>query len=122
VVWDVAIAGDEVSAVKIDVKTICLYSSVMTLFNVRLSEDDAAKVRSLRREGVGFSQLVREALRSRYDSRKRQRKPSDVQRILDSIHARYPDPPDKQPRGFDLRDRKAVKKYLQEKIRRGKRR
>jgi len=87
----------------------------MRLFNVRLSDEDSAKVIALRREGVSFADMVREAVRSRYLRKMKTQKPKDVVAAIKAIHAKYPD--DLPPRPVNPHDRRAVQKYIAEKVR-----
>jgi hypothetical protein len=89
----------------------------MRLFNVRLSDDDSAKVMELRRKGVSFADLVREAVRTKYVRRRRAEKPKDIRAALEAIYAKYPDPPDLPPRPVNTLDRRAMQKYIAEKVR-----
>ena len=94
----------------------------MQTLSVTLSRDDAAKLRLLQKKGVRISNLVRTIIRNEYAIQKqiaqaKKRRPGDLIEKLKAIHAKYPDPPDLPPRSFDLRDRKAVQRYIAEKIR-----
>ncbi len=102
---------------KFDVKTICLYNNYMSLINVRVDPQLLAKARQLRKDGVNISQLFRQTIESAYAHRPRKRKPRDVKAAIDAIYAKYPDPPNKKPRGFDLRDRAAVREYIVNRVR-----
>ena len=90
----------------------------MRLFNVRLSDEDSAKVMQLRRDGVSFADLVREAVRTKFVRRRKPQKPKDIRAALEAIYAKYPDPPDLPPRQINTLDRRAVQKYIAERVRR----
>ena len=45
----------------------------MKLMNVRLDEKDVAKVEELRRRGIEFSSIVRDAVRTSYDEHVRRK-------------------------------------------------
>lgn len=91
----------------------------MALLNIRLSEADAQRVRSLRKQGVAISELLRETLRTEYERRKRRPlKPKDIQMALDAIDAAHPDPVDLPLRTVDPLDRQAVRKYIAARLRR----
>ena len=89
----------------------------MSLLNVRVDAQLLAKARQLRKDGVNISELFRQTIESAYALRPRKRKPQDIKAAIEAIHAKYPDPPDKKPRGFDLRDRAAFSKYIADRIR-----
>src|SRR4051812_32487660 len=89
----------------------------MRLFNVRLSEEDSARVLALRRDGISFADLVREAVRSKYVHRRKSQKPKDILAAIEAIHAKYPDPPDLPPRPVNPLDRRAVQKYIAARVR-----
>jgi hypothetical protein len=85
----------------------------MKLLNVRLDRDDARRAAELRRAGVQFSRIVRDATRAEYDQRigkrRERRQASDV---LAQIYAEHPDPPGLPRRRLDLRDRGAVRRAI----------
>jgi hypothetical protein len=89
----------------------------MKLVNFRLSDEDAAKVQVLREGGVRMSDLLRQAIRTAYVTRARPLPPpKEIRAILQKIQETYPDPPNLPPRGFDLRDRKAVSAHIAARI------
>lgn len=82
----------------------------MALMNVRLDEEDARRVSELRRAGVQISALVRKAIRTEHEQRVKGRpSPRAAAALLARIFADHPDAPDQPRRGFDLRDRRAVR-------------
>jgi hypothetical protein len=90
----------------------------MKLVNVRLSDDDAAKVADLRREGVELSEVVREAVRARHLALRPALSAKDVDPLLQSIYARHPlDAKDERP-VVDTTNRRAVQKFIRSKLRR----
>jgi hypothetical protein len=85
----------------------------MSLLNVRLSPEDAARVKELRRHGVQISRLVREALRAELEKRSNGHQ-RDLVAMVEAIHAKYPDPtprPSRPPRDRE-RFRKAAAKHF----------
>jgi hypothetical protein len=86
-------------------------SEAMALLNVRLDAEDARRVAELRRAGVQISGLVRQAIRAEHEKRvgKRTGGRAAAEAVLARINADLPDTPDVKPRGFDLRDRRAVR-------------
>jgi hypothetical protein len=85
----------------------------MKLLTVRLSAEDAERVKELRGRGVKISDLVRNAIAKESLPRERRiKKASDVNRVLEEIYAKYPDSPGRSSRGIDLTDRKAVARAL----------
>lgn len=92
----------------------------MKLLNVRLDAEDSSKVQALRRQGVQISELVRCAIRSEYERRRRALRPADVESMLQEIYAAHPVPADLPPRGFDVHDRRAFREAMARHVRGGK--
>ena len=90
----------------------------MKLVNVRLSDDDAAKVADLRRQGVELSEVVREAVRTRHSALRPALKPGDVRPLLDSIYARHPLEDDRERPAVETTDRRAVRRLIRKKLQR----
>jgi hypothetical protein len=82
----------------------------MALVNVRLDAEDARRVAELRRAGVQISSIVRRAIRAEHERRVGKRAGGRAAAdLLARIYADLPDTPDMAPRGYDLRDRRAVR-------------
>jgi hypothetical protein len=82
----------------------------MALVNVRLDAADARRVADLRRAGVQISGIVRQAIRAEHEKRVGKRPGGRAAAaVLARIYADLPDTPDVEPRGYDLRDRRAVR-------------
>ena len=82
----------------------------MALVNVRLDAEDARRVAELRRAGVRISTIVRQAIRAEHEKRLAKRAGGrTAAALLARIYADIPDTPDVEPRGFDLRNRRAVR-------------
>lgn len=92
----------------------------MKLVNVRLSEDDAAKVADLRRHGVELSEVVREAVRARHLALRPPLRPQDVGPMLEAIYARHPLEDEEQQPAVDATDRRAVRSLIRAKLRRAR--
>ena len=92
----------------------------MRLLNVRLGPDDAVLVKRLRRRGVEISKVVREAIRAAAGPN-RKLSARDVDRALDEIYARHPDPSGSAPLPVAARDRRALRAHVQERLRRTRR-
>ncbi len=93
----------------------------MALVNVRLDAEDVRRVAELRRAGVQISGIVRQAIRDEHARRVGKRGGGCAAlALLARIYADHPDTRDVRPRGFDLRDRRAVRAAV-EKRARGKR-
>jgi hypothetical protein len=91
----------------------------MALVNVRLDPEDARRVAELRRAGVQISGIVREAIRTEHERRVGGRTGRrEAAALLARIYADLPDTPDVSPRGFDLRDRRAVRAAVAKRARR----
>jgi hypothetical protein len=92
------------------------------LVNVRLSDDDAAKVADLRQHGVELSAVVREAIRARHLAVRPTLRPRDVRPMLEAIYARHPLDEDHDEPGVDTTDRRAMQQFIKTKLtRRGRR-
>lgn len=93
----------------------------MALVNVRLDAEDGRRVAELRRAGVQISSIVRQAIRAEHEKRVGKRTGGRAAAaLLARIYADLPDTPDVEPRGYDLRDRRAVRAAVRERA--GKRR
>ncbi len=89
------------------------------LLNVRLSEEDHAKVRALRAEGVELSKFVRSAIRAEFERRSgRGKGRGNARERLAQIHARHPLPADAPFHGIDTADRRAVSRFIEDRLRR----
>lgn len=89
----------------------------MKLVNVRLSDEDAAKVADLRRHGVELSEVVREAVRARHLAVRPPVRPRDVRALLDAIYARHPLAEEHERLAVDASDRRAVGRLIRKKLR-----
>jgi len=91
----------------------------MKLLNIRLSAEDAKIVARLRRQGVNISSFVRDALRSEDKRRQGSGKPLDVDRMLQEIYERNPEPAGYKPRAYNVHDsaqaRRAILDHLNRK-------
>jgi len=87
------------------------------LVNVRLDEQYLRKAARLRARGIALSDVVREAIDARYDQviRGGNRENPDV--VLGRIFERWPDPPDLEPREYDVHDRKQARAAIVKKLR-----
>lgn len=90
----------------------------MKLVNVRLSEEDAAKVADLRRQGVELSEVVREAVRARHLALRPPLGPGDVRPMLEAIYARHPLDDEHERPEVDTTDRHAVRELIRRKLQR----
>jgi post-segregation antitoxin (ccd killing protein) len=89
----------------------------MKLLNVRLDGHDARLATDLRKAGVQISRLVRDAIRTEHEQRigKRRKRPP-ARAIMARIYAEHPDPRGVPRRRVDLRDRKAVRRAITERL------
>jgi hypothetical protein len=102
----------------VDVKTSCHYIEAMALVNVRLDAEDARRVAELRRAGVRISTILRQAIRAEHERRVGKRVGGRAAAaVLRRIYADLPDTPDVEPRGYDLRDRRAVRAAIEKRAR-----
>jgi hypothetical protein len=105
----------------LDVKTVCIYVPLVKLVNVRLSDEDAARVADLRREGVELSEVVREALRARHLALRPPLHARDVRPMLDAIYDRHPLDEESERPPVDATDRRAVNRFIRAKLARRRR-
>lgn len=91
------------------------------LINVRLDEERLHKVQRLRENGVALSDLVREAIDTRFESLSKPTEPGAVKTAIAQIFEQYPDPPDLPRRTYDVHDRSAARAAIVRKLRRGRR-
>ena len=90
----------------------------MALVNVRLDAEDARRVAELRRAGVQISSIVRQAIRAQHERQVGKRAGGRAAAtLLARIYADLPDTPDVEPRGYDLRDRRAVRAAVERRAR-----
>src|SRR5437868_8828560 len=75
------------------------------LINVRLDERRLQRVRRLRAKGISISDLLRDAIDRQYEEITKQRKPRDIESMLQELYAQYPDPADLPDQG----DRKSTR-------------
>jgi hypothetical protein len=93
----------------------------MTLLNVRLDAEDARRASALKRAGVQLSRIVREAIRAEHDRRLGSERTGRAARdIMAQIYADCPDPPDLPARSYEVSDRKAAKRAIVRKLRKGR--
>ncbi|MBV9946075.1 MAG: hypothetical protein JOZ69_04415 [Myxococcales bacterium] len=88
----------------------------MKLVNVRLSDEDAAKVADLRRHGVELSEVVREAVRARHLALRPPLRPGDVRPMLEAIYARHPLEEEQERPVVDSSDRRAMHRLIRKKL------
>jgi len=86
------------------------------LINVRLDDEHLRKVRVLRHKGVVLSDLVREAIDSKFRAVAEIEQPRDVKRMIDRLFEQYPDPVDLPPRAYDVHDRRAARAAIKRKL------
>lgn len=93
----------------------------MKLVNVRLSDEDAAKVAELRREGIELATLVREAVRARYLAMRPALEGSSVRGVLAAIYAAHPLPEEAERLAVNASDRRAVRRHVRRRLIRSRR-
>jgi hypothetical protein len=89
--------------------------------NVRLGKEEARMAARLRASGVEISTLVRDAIRHEYGRRIETDAAKQAPQLVRRILTELPDPPDCAPPGFSIQDRKAVRRHIQEGLRREQR-
>ena len=91
----------------------------MRLINVRLDDDDFARVQALRRAGVELSGLIRDSIRAAHAARAARLTPARVTERADAIFRDHPDAGgDAAPRAVDPRDRKSAGEAIARRLRR----
>ena len=88
------------------------------LVNVRLDEERLRKARVLREQGLPLSDVIREAIDARFEQLNQARQPRDYTGLLQKIFELHPDPPDLQPRGYDVHHRSAARAAILTKLKR----
>ena len=92
------------------------------LVNVRLDEQYLRKAAKLRAEGVALSDLVREAIDTKYDQVIRcRRNGDDAGAVLARIFEQWPDPPDLEPVEYNVHERKEARAAILKRLRSRKR-
>ena len=90
----------------------------MRLLNVRIGDDDARLVRSLRDRGISISNVIRGAIRTEAE-RLRSAGVPDPSALLEEMRDRYPTPVGApSERRVRSADRKQVQAAIREKLRR----
>ena len=91
----------------------------MKLLNVRLTPDDARRATHLKQQGIQLSRVVREAIRTAYDEHVgRRREPPRLSALIEEIYRAVPDPGQRRRPGYDLRDRRSVRRAIVARLRR----
>ena len=85
--------------------------------NVRLDAEHVRKVRALRERGIGFSDLVRQAIDATYEAAVHRESSEDVDALISLLFATYPDPADLPLRDYDVHDREAASSALRRRLR-----
>lgn len=85
--------------------------------SIRLDEDHLRKAHILREQGLALSDVIREAIDERFDQLNRSRKVRDVRNIIQRIFEQHPDPAGLPPRTYNVRERKAARTAIVEKLR-----
>ena len=91
------------------------------LVNVRLDSARLRKVRKLRKDGVVFSDVVRDAIDRRFEELRGRAAHRDVSAILARVFEQYPDPPRLPARSYDVHDRRGASRAIRRRLRRGRR-
>lgn len=86
--------------------------------NVRLDEDRLRKARTLREQGIGLSDIIREAIDVRFEQLNRSRSGREVRNIIQRIFEQHPDPAGLPPRDYDVHNRKAARAAVRARLRR----
>jgi hypothetical protein len=87
------------------------------LINVRLNDEDEAKLAALRAQGQEVSDLVRKAIRSEYERRKPAKRTAvDAERIMRELDEKYPTPADAPRHGIDTTNRQEVQQFIREQL------
>ena len=91
----------------------------MKLLNVRLPPDDARRATHLKQQGIQLSRVVRDAIRTAYDEHVgRRRGPQRLSALIEEIYRAVPNSAPRRQPGYDLRDRRSVRRAIVTRIRR----
>ena len=91
------------------------------LVNVRLDDNYVRKARRLRQSGVVLSEVVRAAIDQRFNDLRTPRGPRHVRATMAGILGRYPDPPRRARRSYDVHDRHQARRAIVARLRAGRR-
>ena len=91
------------------------------LLNVRLDDNHARKARKLREGGVVLSELVRDVIDMEFARLEAVALPRDMKSVIDALFQRHPDPPELEPRDYDVHDRREARAAVQRKLTRTRR-
>ncbi len=91
------------------------------LINVRLDDDHARKARKLRDNGIVLSELVREAIDSKFAHLAAGEPLRNMKTVISLLFERHPDPPGLPPRDYDVHDRREARAAIQRKLARARR-
>jgi hypothetical protein len=90
------------------------------LVNVRLDANRLRKARALKKRGIALSDVVREAIDERYGQLQATPR-SDIKGIVRRIFDEHPDPADLPERHYDVHDRRAARRAIEQTLTRPKR-
>ena len=91
----------------------------MKLLNVRLTPDDARRAAHLKQQGIQLSSVVRAAIRIAYDEHLgRRTRPQRLSALMEEIYRAVPDAGGRHRPGYDLRDRRSVRRAVIARLRR----
>jgi hypothetical protein len=94
----------------------------MALLNVRLDAEDERRAKALKRAGVQLSRIVREAIRAEHERCLGAGAVRGAAReVMARIYAAHPDPPKLRPRRYAIDDRRASRRAILRKLRKGRR-
>ena len=96
-----------------------LYDMSCRLFNVRLDDERVRKVQALREGGMTLSDVVRNAIDEQFATL-RGPAPGDVQAMVERMFDQHPDPAGLPARGYDVHDRRAARRAIEARLRRGR--
>ena len=88
--------------------------------NVRLDADRLRKARKLRERGVALSDVVREAIDTRFEQLE-STPPDDAAAVVRRIFDEFPDPANLPSRDYDVHDRIAARKAIRRALTRASR-
>lgn len=88
------------------------------LVNVRLDEERLRKARMLREKGVTLSDVIREAIDERFETLNRSTEVRDIRNMIGRIFEKYPDRAGLPRQAYSVRDRKAARAAILQKLRR----
>jgi post-segregation antitoxin (ccd killing protein) len=89
-----------------------IFTAMGQLINVRLDDEHLRRVQALRARGIVISDLVRDAIDARYEALAAADEKPVAATIVAALFEQHPDQPGRQPRDYDVHDRRAAREAI----------